>query len=255
MKRYLVLLASLAAMTTLTGCKEMLFLNTFVEKYVEIEASKAQPGVPGVLEMNGKLVFLHTEYFTNYRTVCDTEICGYDEVYRCHTHERCVKNDHGVDQCSTYETCGYESVPRYCEVNCRQEPFTDSSTSRTISPIIVNLHGVDAKDAKKIKEVALAVKTNHKFREALQNQENQHKKARSVLKSLNQDANTILVLKAKGYRLSPQENFLSLATDFNKGDKVVIHVNVESTGSKETAYSGLGSKDDFPELHTSSYRD
>lgn len=159
--------------------------------------------------------------------------------------------DHDRDRCYTERVCGYESVPRYCDTNCREVPYTDSRTQQMGSPVIIKLVGISDEDLKKVKSLNLGVKTNDKFQEAIRNIKKAPKKLRDAFKNLKAEDRTLVVLVAKGYRLREGQDFLRLADNFKAGDQVMIELQVEPTGGSKEVHSALGSTVDFPALHTS----
>jgi hypothetical protein len=128
-------------------------------------------------------------------------------------------------------------------------PYTASKTTKTESPVTIRLTG--SIPAKAIKELALGVKTNGKFQSLLDNPASQPKELQEVLKGILKTDRTLLMLKAKGLRLKPGQNFLALSPDFKAGDAVQIEVAVEPIGSKKDVISVLGSPTDLPALQTS----
>lgn len=240
------------ALMGLSACREIDFMDPFVEQSVEIEAVDSDKNTSGALEMAGELVFTHTQYTRRERTECDRVICGYDEVYRCHRRERCFRGEDGKRRCEPYRDCGYESEPRFCDTNCRNVPYWDSETFRSTSNILVRVKGVPQESWDDIEEIMLGARTNSKFQEAMEKPSTQPEKIQAVLKQLEKTDKTVLLLKAKGFRLRASQDFLKLPENFDSGDPVTIELDVEPTGSGKTEISAIGSEVNFPDLHTSS---
>ena len=226
--------------------------------------------------MKGNIVFQHTTYFTNYREACDTEVCGYTHERVCHyamtiVDTRGPGHDGPIDtrgpghdhdgpidtrdpgrRSDPVEICETVEVPQYCRVNCRNVAFEDSTTSDIKSPVVVTIKGVSADQSKKFKELMFGVKTNSQFQDAMVNPGKRPAKAKALFDQVSKDDKTIIVLRAKGFKLRAGQNFLNLASDFKAGDAVAIDLEVESAGESGTVFSAAGTSVDFPELHTSS---
>jgi len=246
---FVLALAGLCA-TSLLGCKEIRQLKGLVGQVVEIEATSEESA--DTLAMEGRLKFTDTYHFTSYRTECDQVVCGSEEVYRCEETEDCRTSPNGHYVCRKQETCGYETVPQYCDVNCREVPYADSSRSHTYSQIGVKLVGVTQEQAKNIKEIALGVRTNGKFQKLVAQLADAKPAVQALFRDVHADSNTLVALKAKGFRLKAGQDFLRL-NGFTRGANVEITLEVEPTGTDKVETSVLGSSENFPELKTDSW--
>ena len=146
--------------------------------------------------------------------------------------------------------------PVYCDVNCRMEPFTNSSESKTVSPVavrIVGLQGSASSALDQVKKLLIGVNTNASFKSAVAQPGLRPQGFERLFDGLLETDNTLVILKAAGYRLKPGQNFVTIPKDFGKGSPVSMTVEVEPVGSKEDIYSVVGSSEDFPDVNTSSY--
>jgi hypothetical protein len=244
----------------LSGCRGNP-LSGYVEQAVALKASSNQTA-------SGKLTFTQTTYYTAHVEVCDTYVCGYDQVEHC-SPSRTVCVPTGTPVCYTspggQRTCsgggggsschtepGYcrvSSVPRYCQTNCRMEPVTRSYDTRIPSEVTVELHGLD--DVKAIQALSLGVETNEKYAKAFRERGKQPRKYAFLFEDLKPEHRTLISLKAKGYALEKgQEAALTLPKDFKAGDPVTIRlqlVRAKANVGKST-YSVLGTTEAFPAL-------
>lgn len=237
---------------SMVGCDNP--MEDYVQETVELSVDQVRDDGKR-LTLEGDLTFKHTSYWTEYRTECDRVVCGSEREYRCHTRTRCVRRDGHKETCTTYRDCGYEDVPKYCDTNCRQIPYTESSTRKTVSPVKIDMTRKDGGGVRKnrIDGLYFGVNTNAKFRDAIDHPSSQPEGTEFLFRDLTRDDDTLLVLKAKGYRLAAGQSYLRLPEDFKAGDVIRMNVLIERTGdSDDTIYSAVGSVDQFPELHTSS---
>lgn len=244
--------------------------NYFLKRYVDQDAGLSfTQTVPDTqaAEWVGSTTTDNTRYFTNYKTVCDTTICGYTQQWQCHDEQVChdepwctngnCGSSHRV--CQNQQRCGNEQVPQFCQTNCRQEPFTDTDITKIQSALVVHVTGASAAVLKDvIKEVHVGVITTDHYRGCFDpNNGNREGDMPRELKPFMHDGtivasdNSLLVMKAKGYRLRHNPDWLNLA-GFERGDTVTINVQVEPTGNSDDFYSVLPSKVGFPSIHTSS---
>jgi hypothetical protein len=282
--------AALALACLLSACDPNVekLLNPYVEDAVKVRAESA-----GQTVLKGAIPFKHTEYFTSYRQVCDREVCGYEREQRCYTREHCTgstpschtvchnvpdtvcrTDSNGQEHCSTttrrecsescsgggrvctpYTDCDWVTVPRYCDVNCRQVPYQDSRTYDRSSQVTVTVKGTGSVPNGKILGFTLGVHTNNAYQGLFNAQVQKPKEIQELLKTLSPQDKTLLLLKSEGYQLVGGQRFLELAPDFKAGDPVSIEVNVEPASNASNKLSGLGSGTAFPALHTSGNRD
>ena len=306
-------------------------LKDYVEQSVELKTSSKTSSADQV----GQLVFTNTRYWTSYRHVCDTQICGYDSQYVCHTRTRCDHDlhlnstvvaslsefqrdhddhggghgddhgghggggnggghgddhggnnggghgggddhggpggddhgghgggddhgghggdDHGHDHCETYEDCGYEQVPRYCDVNCREEPYTESSTTKTVSPVVARIRGITGSNKNaQVTGLWLGAATNAKFQQAFSDYSARPKGLESLFNLFKRSDKTLLVMQAKGLELVQGQDFLNLSSNFSRGDTIQLNVTVRETSSTSKQVSAVGTNEALPNLSTSS---
>jgi hypothetical protein len=312
-KSYVALLGLTLVAFGATGCKKDNPLKNYVEETVKLK-SVSQVS-PSQLVVSGDLTFRHTHYWTAYRTECDTQICGYDNIYRCHPYTHC-EPDHDLDgddhhggdgdhhggggghyppggggggahyppggghgggpghgprvmseaevqdviasgtqgACYTRDVCGYESVPRYCQVNCRQVPYTESNTVKIESPVAVRvtLAGGAAIRQDAIQSLQIGVKPTGKFVEAFNNPSMRPKHYEYLFDSLHPADRTLVVLAGNGIRLANDQNFLVLPPNFRAGDPVSIELQLVPGGGQNQV-SAVGTAADFPVLNTSDW--
>lgn len=256
----LLLLAALSGLGA-TGCKEG-NIKSYVEEAVKVDLHAGSGNVA-----RGSLDFIETRYETHYQNVCDTVVCGYDSIQRC-TPGHTVCNGGGSPVCYTDPrghrvcngggprschyvpgTCYFERIPRYCRVNCRQEPYTTSREVRHTSPVVVTLRGLDAASVKDL-SLTLGFKTNSRFVGALRDPSLRPKKLGFLFDSLNERQRTLALLKAPGYALVPQQDFFNLRPDFRPGDAIEIDLQVVRAQPNlgDLTFSVTGSEQDVPAL-------
>ena len=254
----------------LAGCGDV-DLKPFFGQVLQFKTGDAQKLTNQSVQVSSAVKFTHTRYFPNYRTECDSEVCGYNisedctpitrctgGSQECTPIERCTSAGCHTDQvcrssppdCSTDYVCRTVSTPRYCDVNCREVPFQDSVSTDTLSPVTLTVSGSsDILD--NIKQLELGVKGNSELARLIQNPQQRPKDSAPLFESLSASDKSVMVLRAKGLRLVRGQNFLSLPAHFKRGDSIKIDLQVESAGVKDEILSSVGSETDLPDLQTS----
>lgn len=153
---------------------------------------------------------------------------------------------HGGGWCRTVPVnCRTWDEPLYCDTNCRQVPVQRSKTEEVNSTVTAYVSGTA--DPKSL-DLALGVKTNDAFQNALANASARPKDSDYLFTQLNKDDRSLLILNSEKYVLTPGQNFLQLPANFKQGDPIELNIQVESA-SNPNAYSVLGSPVDVPALN------
>ncbi|MGK5086212.1 hypothetical protein WDW86_01535 [Bdellovibrionota bacterium FG-2] len=275
----LILATVLLGVVGLTGCND-LQLDRYVEQVVDLKFAKTTEA-----SFQGVLSFMETTYFTSYRRVCSTAVCGYDWDYRCYYETRCDSvvdvqvSDAGGNErpreyerggghpgeghhggghpgeghpsCHSHQVCQNVMVPRYCEVDCHDVPYQDSSDQYFPSRVFVKLEGISAAEVGTVNELQFGANTNASFHADVHNAQKLPKKLRASFADLSIADQTLLVMKAKGFKMVSDTGFLKLPADFKRGDDVSITIQVEKTGNSDVVVSSMGTTAELPVLHTS----
>jgi len=282
-------LLSLAA--ALTACDSN--VEKAIKPYVEsVIGLKADNGA-GVVTLTGRIPFTYTEYFTNYRTECDRQVCGYDREQRCYTTERCTgsapschtstvchttsdsvchTDSSGVEHCTSTPRRECEDVERCTGGGQVCRPDTVCHWEDVPRYCDVNCRQVPYQDSRvydrssavtvkvsgvsggKINDLAIGARTNSAYEGLFNTAVSKPKEIEDVLKTLSKDDKSLLVLKAEGLQLRGGQKFLELPPGFKAGDPVSVDVAVEPSGSQKKTWSALGSASNFPVLNESGQR-
>jgi hypothetical protein len=149
--------------------------------------------------------------------------------------------------------CHDVQVPRYCQVNCRQVPFPDTTLQQFPSELTVKVSGLDKTKYKdQLKQLVLMVKPNDKFQAAMSDPSQRPKGSDALFNSVSKTDKTIAVVKAIGFMLSSGQSVLTLPPGFKAGDSVEIDLALQpASSSKDPTISAAGTSTDFPDLNTS----
>jgi len=148
------------------------------------------------------------------------------------------------EYCRNVEDCSVESVPQYCEQNCRDVEIEDSDSTYVYSRVSVVLEGVPQVDASKIEGVSIGVDTNDAFKGVVMYPAYRPEKAGSAFDGLKTTDKTFVVLQARGYKLVEATQWVP--ETFKVGDPIVIRLKVASVGGKKTLFSSVGTEKGFP---------
>lgn len=260
---------------TIVGCNDINILDKYVEKNITIDTSNVSVGDLST-SFAGNVRFTETHYFTNHRRVCDQYVCGTDSYETCRP-ERICDNDHtepphhnppvptpvpgdhphpprprleiGMLGCHSFPVCQTHVKVRYCDTNCRQEPFTDSTETHFTSPLTIEIQGVDQSNKSLIKKLALGVHTNQAFKAAVEIPSLRPKNSEGLFESVKATDQILLVMQAKGLKLRSTSSLLNLPLGFKKGDPILLQVEVENTSSE--MLSAIGTSETLPDLASS----
>lgn len=217
-------------------------LEDYVAETVKLEATRST--TTGETLLRGSLDFERKYTVTRYHQVCDSYVCGYDSHEACYNVPRCRTVD-GQEVCEgSHRECESVSEPRYCETNCRNEPYTEVETETTTSPVVAKIVGADAAN---VETLWLGVETNGKFEQAIKNVSQLPSDDRALFENLREGHQNLLMLEGKGIKLSADQDFLKLADDFRPGQLIELEVNVTSSGSG-TQKSAAGTSKKLPNL-------
>lgn len=239
-----------------SGCDSNLELRNYVDRVIELNLTpQSQDAAVGVLE------FQREVKISDQEVQCEKVACG------SHFQKSCERSNESVpgrwvcnptlplSQRCRYEApksdwvetnCVEKKITDYCTQNCKKVAVTKNVGSLLHSAISVRFQGIQ--DPNALESLELGVNTNLAFSETLAHLGQSTLELRGLLSSLQSSDKNLMLLKAKGYRLVADQDFLPLSSGFDAGDPIEITLRVEPTGSPSEVVSVIGTRVAFPPL-------
>lgn len=260
----------LLAAVGLQACDESP-LTEFVQRTVKLSAVESYGENEQVFQ--GQLNFTVSTTQDVKKHVCDWSVCGQRRERRCDAIPDCMPNSlsardpHNTDPrwaemwrspfgpttgfCRPFGNCYWETVPVYCETNCRDVMVPETTTRQVPSTIVVRLEGQGVWDfpSRAIDSLELGVETNAAFTQAIADSSKRPAGFERLFDRLDRGQKTLLLMKAKGLALSPVSGWLKIPEDFKPGHTLEMTVRVaRDPGVAVRDYSVAGTPVSFPSL-------
>lgn len=260
----------LLAAVGLQACDESP-LTEFVQRTVKLQAVESYGENEQVFQ--GQLAFTVSTTQDVKKRVCEWSVCGQRRERRCDALPDCMpnttssRNPHQTDPrwadswrspfgplaglCRPTSNCYWETVPVYCDTNCRDVVVPETTTRQVPSTIVVRLEGQDVWDfpSRAIESLELGVGTNAAFAQALADSSKRPAGFEPLFDRLDRGQRTLLLMKAKGLVLSPVSGWLKIPEDFKPGQTLEMTVRVaHDRGVSVRDYSVAGTPVSFPSL-------